>query len=70
MSESSTGTWEDDPVTLLGLGVLDGTVDSDALNGMKSLIDQQRRNPGWLDRHPQHRELKRHRHLGNLQGWG
>lgn len=30
VTKSSTSTWEDDPITLLGLGVLDGTVDGDA----------------------------------------
>ena len=39
MSESSTGTWEDYPVALLGLGVLDGTVNGDTLNHVRSVID-------------------------------
>lgn len=29
VSKTSSSTWEDDPITLLGLGVLDSTVDSD-----------------------------------------
>lgn len=35
MSEPSTGTWKDDPVALLGLGVLDSTVNSNSLNHVK-----------------------------------
>jgi len=31
MPESSTSTWEHDPIALLGLGVFDSTVDSDSL---------------------------------------
>jgi len=37
--ESPTGTWEDDPITLLGLGVLDSTVDSNSLCRVKLVID-------------------------------
>jgi len=39
MSKTSTGAWENDPVTLLGLGVLDGTVHGDTLNRVKFLVD-------------------------------
>jgi len=39
MSKSSTGAWDDDPITLLGLGVLDGTVHGDTLNRVKLLVD-------------------------------
>ena len=38
MSESSASTWEDHPVTLLGSGVLDGTVDGDTLNRVCEII--------------------------------
>lgn len=39
VTKSSTSTWDDDPVTLLGLGVFDGTVDCDALDHVKLFID-------------------------------
>ena len=66
MSESSARAWEDNPITLLGLGVLDGTVDGDTLNRWV----RYRRNPGQLDQNTPHKELKRHRRLGIPQGWG
>ena len=40
MSESSTSTWEDHPVALLGLGVLDGTVDGNTLNREVKIIQR------------------------------
>lgn len=35
MPKSSTGTWDDDPITLLCLGVLDGAVYGDTLGQVK-----------------------------------
>lgn len=35
VTESSTSTWDNDPVTLLCLGVLDGAIDRDTLNHVK-----------------------------------
>ena len=40
MSESSASTWEDHPVAMLGLGVLDGTIDSDTLNRVCEIIQR------------------------------
>ena len=69
MPEPPTSTWKDDPVTLLGLGVLDGAVDSYSLDRAKSVIDEVT-NESWviISRTAQRTEAASA--LGNPSGMG
>jgi hypothetical protein len=67
MSESSTGTWDDNPITLLCLGELDGAIYGDTLNHVKLVS---RLDKVVVTRRPTAQRTEAASELGNPSGMG